>query len=370
MALIDKWLDLRDRILSSARFQRAAIASPFLRPIARARASELFDLCAGFVYSQILFACVEADLFSALAETPRDAAWLAERADLSEAAAERLLRAAAALKLLQERSGGRFGLGPHGAAFLANPGLAAMVRHHAVLYRDLADPIAALRAGNGGLGDYWGYAGADVPRVLNDEAVAAYSRLMAASLPIVADEIFAAFPIKDCAHVLDIAGGEGAFAIMAAQRCAGPRFTVVDLPSVARRAETRIEDAGLGARIKALGGDCRAGPLPEGADLATLIRVLHDHDDNDALRILETARKALAPGARLLVAEPVAGAAGAPRIGDAYFGVYLRVMGSGRPRSVAETSALLRRAGFSRIRPHRLRMPFAAQVITAAVHSI
>ena len=52
-AFIDRWRGFRDFLLSSRRFQRFAAAFPPTRPIARRRASALFDLCAGFVYSQI-----------------------------------------------------------------------------------------------------------------------------------------------------------------------------------------------------------------------------------------------------------------------------------------------------------------------------
>ena len=60
----------RDRLLASRRFQRWAAAFPLTRPIARRRARALFDLCAGFVYSQVLFACVRLKLFDALAAGP------------------------------------------------------------------------------------------------------------------------------------------------------------------------------------------------------------------------------------------------------------------------------------------------------------
>ena len=52
----------RDRVLASPRFQAWAAAMPLTRPIARKRARALFDLCAGFVYSQVLVACVRREL--------------------------------------------------------------------------------------------------------------------------------------------------------------------------------------------------------------------------------------------------------------------------------------------------------------------
>jgi demethylspheroidene O-methyltransferase len=68
--LIDCWIDWRNRLLSDPRFQRWAADFPLTRPIARSRAKGLFDLVAGFVYSQTLAACVRLDLFPILGGGP------------------------------------------------------------------------------------------------------------------------------------------------------------------------------------------------------------------------------------------------------------------------------------------------------------
>jgi demethylspheroidene O-methyltransferase len=97
--------------------------------------------------------------------------------------------------------------------------------------------------------------------------------------------------------------------------------------------------------------------MPGGADLATLIRVLHDHDDEDAQAILHGAFAALPPGGTLLIAEPMSGQKGAEAMADAYFGFYLLAMGSGRARRPEEIRAMLETAGFGGIRT--LAMPRA-----------
>ena len=81
--------------------------------------------------------------------------------------------------------------------------------------------------------------------------------------------------------------------------------------------------------------------LPHGADVASLIRVLHDHDDELVRVILAAIHDALPPRGVLLVAEPMAGAPGAEPMGEAYFGFYLLAMGRGRPRSASEIAAHL-----------------------------
>ncbi len=70
-------------------------------------------------------------------------------------------------------------------------------------------------------------------------------------------------------------------------------------------------------------------PLPEGADVITLVRVLHDHDDQVVLRLLSEAARVLSEGGTLVVAEPMRGPGAEARVADAYFGFYLRGMGRG-----------------------------------------
>src|SRR6478672_11782383 len=156
LSLHDRLLDWRDSILANPRFQRFAGNFALTRPIARRRASELFDLCAGFVYSQVLFACVRLKLFDQLANGPLSSAELASLMPLPADATVLLLDAAVSLQLLQRRSDGRYGLGSLGAALLGNPGVIAMIEHHAMLYSDLKDPIALLR-GDVGAGQLAAY---------------------------------------------------------------------------------------------------------------------------------------------------------------------------------------------------------------------
>lgn len=364
----ERVLALRDRAIASPRFRRWATAFPLTRPIARRRTRALFDLCAGFVYSQILLACVQLRLFDLLAEGPDTAAALAPRLNLPVDAAERLLAAATALRLTSRR-GDRFGLGPLGAAMVGNAAIRQMVLHHPMLYADLQDPVALLRAPRGGtnLAGFWAYAG-DQPGALRDGEVAAYTALMAASQPLVSDEVIDAYRMGRHHHLMDVGGGDGSFLAAVGARVPGLRLTVFDLPPVAERARLRLAQAGLGARVQAVGGNFLADALPTGADLVSLVRVIHDHDDPEALAILRAVRAALPPGGALLLAEPMAETLGAEPAGDAYFGFYLLAMGRGRPRSPAALMALLHQAGFDTATLLPTRTPLLTRVILASVN--
>ena len=321
------------------------------RFIARRRARALFDLVAGFVYSQVLLACVRLRLLEALADGPRTVADLAESLALPHAGMQRLLWAAASLKLVERRGDDRFGLGMHGAAMLGNPGIAAMVEHHGLLYADLADPVALLRGRreHTALGSHWPYAAGGDPRNLSAEQVSAYTTLMAASQPLVAAEILDAYPFHRHRCVLDAGGGDGSFILSVASRIPTLRLMLIDLPPVADRARVRLRTAGLSERMSVTAGDFLSDAWPDGADLVTLVRVVHDHDDPAVLELFRRAHRALPPGGTLLIAEPMADTPGAEPMGDAYFGFYLLAMGSGRARTPDElASCWSRRASMCR----------------------
>jgi demethylspheroidene O-methyltransferase len=317
-----------------------------------------------------------------MAAAPVSAPDLAREAQLPLASAERLLGAAESLGLAQRRRSKagqppRYGLGPLGVAMVGNPAVVAMVQHHREFYADLADPVALLREGPRKgrglhknddtplLSRYWSYAHAQQPGTLGATQVQSYSALMAASQPLVADQVLDAYNIARHQHLLDVGGGEGVFVSAALSRAPKLRATLFDLPAVATRAMQRWSRNGLHARAQAVGGDFFADALPQGADIASLVRVIYDHDDTHALAILRAVRAALPAGGTLLLAEPMAGTQGAEPMGAAYFGMYLLAMGSGRSRTAQELSALLRQAGFGRIQTRRTTLPLQTGLIVA-----
>jgi demethylspheroidene O-methyltransferase len=363
---LDRLLVLRDRVLVSPRFQRWAADFPLTRWIARRRARALFDLCAGFVYSQILLACVQLNLFDILAEGPCTDTDLARRLSLPGDAAARLLRAAASLRLIERRSGRRFGLGNLGAALLGNPAVAAMIEHHRLLYADLADPVALLRgARETELSRYWPYASNDGAAGSELSRIAPYTALMAASQALIAQDILDAYPVQRHRCLLDVGGGDGAFVAAAATRAPALRLLCFDLPAVAEQAARRFVAAGLVDRVQAIGGNFLSDPLPRDADLISLVRVVHDNDDAAALALLRAVRLALPRDGVVMIAEPMAGTRGAEPVGDAYFGLYLFAMGRGHPRKPYEIMRLLMAAGFDRPRLAPTRTPLLVRVVTA-----
>ncbi|SDE06731.1 demethylspheroidene O-methyltransferase [Rhodospira trueperi] len=365
--LTDRFLAFRDRKVSDPKFQRWAAETPLVRQRAKARARDLFDIVSGFVYSQVLLATVRLKLCEILADGPISVPALANRLAMTEDATRRLLDATTVLELTARRSNDRFGLGELGAALLGTPGLAALIEHHAMFYKDLEDPVALLRghAGETNLSRYWSYARSEDAAAESGDAVAEYSELMSTSQEMIADDILAAFPPTGVKHWMDLGGGEGVFGAAVARKGPHAKVTVFDLPAVAERARERLKAAGLGDRVQAVGGDFRSGDLPKGVDVVSLVRVIHDHDDDVALEVLRAARQALVPGGRLVIAEQMAGTRGAEPLGGAYFGFYLLAMGSGRPRTPEALRWMVERVGFRDVVLPRTRQPLLTRLLVA-----
>ena len=366
----ERFLLWRNKLLMDARFQRFAAWFPLTRPLANKKASALFDICGGFIYSQVLYAAVELELFSALADAPKPIADLSKTLNFPEDGLTRLLKAGAALDLFADLGDGRFTLGELGAAYMANASVGDMVRHHIHLYRDLEDPLALLknRHADTHLGQYWRYANDAGRQALSAESVeesTVYSRLMASTQDFVTEEVINAYDFSGHKQIMDVGGGSGRFLSAALASAPSAHGVLFDLPSVTPLAEAQFKSKGIRDRARTVAGNFFQDPLPDGADLITLVRILHDHDDSDALALLRACRAVLAPGNKLMIAEPLAETQGARPMGDGYFGIYLWAMGSGRPRTFGEYVDLLKTAGFRTIRRKPTRRPILCQVVLA-----
>ncbi len=372
----DWWRQALQQMYASERLYRWSLNNPLTRRITRQRTRQLFGLMAGFVHSQVLLACVRLNLFERLRAAPQTPAALAQLTGVNEPDLQRLLLSAVNLGLLEHRAGGRLGLGPLGVPLTTPPGIAQMVEHNHLLYEDLRDPLAFLRAGPGGAasgqGDmaaYWPYAHGGLAAVQAPEAegqVGRYSDLMADSQGFVVHEILRSYFFNEHRCVLDVGAGQGHFMGALAQHAPHLRLQMFDLPPVLARARQRLAGQAWAERVQFHPGSFLDDPLPTGADLVTLVRVLHDHPDDVVRLVLAKAHAALPPGGVLLVAEPMAQeaeAAHTPDAADAYYHFYLMAMGAGRLRTPSELGALLHEAGFTAIETIPNAMPIHGRLL-------
>ena len=375
-AIKDAWQARLERWYAHPGLYRWSLGNPFTRWLTRRRTRKLFDLMAGFVHSQVLLSCVRLDLFRVLHQAPASLNELEHRLGLAPAVLQRLLLSSVALGLLEHRSQGRFGLGPLGVPLAQHEGIAQMIEHNHLLYQDMQDPLQFLRnAWEGGMADYWPYAHAQPERqaAAQDEVAAQadkftrYSQLMAASQGFVVQEILSSYFFGEHRCVLDVGAGKGRFVSELAVHAPHLKFKMFDLPPVLALARENVQAHGLGDRVTLHPGSFLHDPLPQGADLITLVRVAHDHPDAVVQQILQKAYAALPVGGVLLLAEPMAqpeDEAGEPSASaDAYFHFYLLAMGAGRLRSPQELQTMMQQAGFTHVETLPNAMPIHARIL-------
>jgi hypothetical protein len=100
--------------------------------------------------------------------------------------------------------------------------------------------------------------------------------------------------------VVDVGGGTGSLLIAILQAHPALQGTLVDFPRTSARANAGFEVAGVADRAEAA-GQSFFDPLPAGADLYVLNRVIHDWPDAEALLILRRCAEAALPLGRVAV---------------------------------------------------------------------
>jgi hypothetical protein len=102
----------------------------------------------------------------------------------------------------------------------------------------------------------------------------------------------------------DVGGAPGQLSMIVANRHPHMRCTSFDLPVVEPIAKRTIEAAGLSERVKAVGGDFFADPLPK-ADVITMGLILHDWNLEGKMHLIKAAYDALPEGGAFIIVENI-----------------------------------------------------------------
>jgi O-methyltransferase domain/Dimerisation domain len=311
--------------------------------------SELHRLLNGYQVSQALHVLAVLGIPDRLAGGPCSSQDLAAVVGAADEPLYRLLRAVAAIGVLEELPERRFALTEVGEGLRSDvsgslAGWAAFVgrEYYWAAWSRLIDGVRtgghAFRLEHGT--DPWTY------RQTHPEEIPIFHRAMNSVSGQVADSLAAAYDFSRFRSVVDVGGGGGALIAAILGRHPGVRAVLFDLPRMVADARLFIEAAGFGARCELVGGNFFDG-VPSGGDAYVLKSVLHDWYDADVKRILDVCHAAMRPDAVLLVIErllepPNEGADG--KFSD----LNMLVAAGGCERTTEEWEAVLRAGGFGR----------------------
>lgn len=158
----------------------------------------------------------------------------------------------------------------------------------------------------------------------------------------------AAYDFTPFPTIMDIGGGQGELLATILGAAPNSRGILLEQPATLDGARELLTRAGVIGRCQLVGGNF-FDAIPEGADLHVMRGVLHDWDDERALKILRNSRRALPKHGRLIVIdrimpEPVQPSASHQAVTMADLSMLVQT--GGGERTEAEFRAVLQKAGF------------------------
>ena len=176
--------------------------------------------------------------------------------------------------------------------------------------------------------------------------------------------IAAAHDFSRYRRIVDVGGGHGALLAAILDRYPGPLGVLFDLPDVVETARGAIDRHIAAGRVEKVAGDFSEA-VPDAGDAYVLKWIVHDWDDEAAIRILANCRTAMAPAGKVLLVEVVVPQGTAGYDATSLDTAMLVFTGS-RERTEGEYLGLLHRAGLTLVKTTPTASPFSILEATPA----
>jgi SAM-dependent methyltransferase len=269
-------------------------------------ATQVMQMIWAFMVSHALHIAAKLAVFDVLRDGAKTAGEVAEATGSHEPSLRRLLRLLTSVDVLAEDERGRFSPTPLGDFLRSDHPQSA--RALAVMYGEpfvwkaWGDLYQTIKTGRPGFDQAHGESFFDyLGRHPADAAV--FNAAMTSATSVDVPNILGAYDFSGFAKIVDVAGGHGALLRAILERCPKAKGVLCDLPSVVAGASA-IKGSSVEARCELVGADMFQS-VPAGGDAYVLKRIIHDWSDAEAARILQSCRRAIAPGGKLLVIDAV-----------------------------------------------------------------
>ena len=333
------------------------------KPTDRPAPKVLLQMITGYWISQAIYVAAKLGIADLLKEGPKNCDELAKATGTHPRSLYRLLRALASVGVFAEAEDGRFGLTPLGECLqtgISGSVRALTINHGERLYRPWGELLHSVRTGETAFHhifgmDVWQYA------TQNPETATIFNDAMTELTTQVSTAVVAAYDFSRFRKIVDIGGGNGTLILSILQ--ANPQMSGIlfELPHIVEDAQKHLEAASLTGRCAVLAGDFFVS-APSGADAYILKNIIHDWDDERALKILQNCHRAMAENGKLLLVEEVIPPGNEPSFGK-LVDLTMLVMAGGCERTEAEYRALFATAGFTLTNLIPLPSPLSFSVI-------
>ncbi len=307
---------------------------------------QLFRLISGYQASQAVMVAAGLGLADQLRCGPRCSGDLATATGTEPRSLYRLLRALAAIGILREAGNGRFELTEVGAYLRSDvDGSHAHIAKlfgRSNLWAAWGELLQCIKSGSPAFDhvhgeDVWSY------RARRPEESAIFDAAMGAGTSAFAEAVMAVTDFGSFAHIVDVGGGDGSFLaelLTAHVRLTG---TLFDQPHVIEASGALGDRPEIAPRCRMVAGDFFQD-VPSGADAYLVKWILHDWDDEAAVEILSSCRRAMQAQSRLIVVEHLIGPAEARTLAT-LMDLHMMVVTGGKVRTESDHARLFEEAG-------------------------
>lgn len=319
----------------------------------------LTEVAFGALMSQALYVAAKLSIADLLVEKPQSVQQLAAATQTHERSLYRVLRSLSSIGVFEEVEPKVFALTPIGQALRSDA--PNSVRNGVVFmgeewhWRVWGNLIHSVRTGE----TAWKKThGAEVFDYFssNPEQAEIFNRAMTDMSVVTAPAVVEAYDFSGFKSLADIAGGHGFLLSQILKATPGLEGILFDMPQVIAGSTALLEREGVADRVETVSGDFFAS-VPS-ADAYIMKHIIHDWDDERAVKILSNIREAMNAGGRVLIVEVVVPEGKEPHYSKV---LDLEMLASpgGVERTAKEYEEILASAGLRLTRIIQTRSPFS-----------
>lgn len=306
----------------------------------------MLQIVSNFWMSRALYVVAKLGIPDLLKSGPRTAKELAESTSTHEPSLYRLLRALASAGIVKSESEHRFRLTPLSELLVTDaPGsmrwfiISELGQEHYPAWGNL---MHSVKTGEIAFDNHFGI---NIWKYFskNPEDAAVFNDSMSGMTAVVNEKITSLYDFSRFNTIVDVGGGHGGLITSILKANPHAKGVLFDAAEVISGARPKIEAAGLAERCETVAGNFFES-VPAGGDAYIMKWIIHDWDDERAIRILKNCRSHVPQNGRVIVVDAVVPEGDNPDFSK-LFDLNMLVMTGGKERTEREFAELLAAAG-------------------------